>query len=41
MRTVFDSWRTAYTWAFHVARSGHVRTKVAKINGAWYAWRQT
>lgn len=36
--TVFDSHRTAFVWAFHVARcSGHQAT-VRKINGRWMAW---
>lgn len=37
--TQFGSWRSAYTWAYHVARAGRFKTKVQKINGRWCAWR--
>lgn len=37
--THFDSWRSAFIWAYHVARTSHHKTKVQKINGDWCAWR--
>lgn len=39
--TVFDSQRTAFIWAFHVARASRTKTRVAKVEGCWRAWKQS
>lgn len=40
-RTVFESWRTAASWAYHVARASGCKTRVRRIGGRWMAWRVT